>query len=970
MSNLHDFLGPNAGYVLELYDRFLANPETLEPEWRKFFATFDATPPVSNIGKPGPAETAPVNFALDVDRIVGAAGLALAIREYGHLAANLDPLGNPPPGAPDLELSNYGLKESDLLTMPASVVGGPVAECSINAAEGIHRLREIYSGTTGFEFDHVHVPAERAWLSESVETRRFAQPMERSAKRALLRRLTDVEGFEKFLHQTYLGQKRFSIEGNDILVPMLDEIVHAAAADGVREIILGMAHRGRLNVMTHVLGKPYAMILGAFEGARWRGPDMATDATTDFSGDVKYHLGARLLRGEHGVMVEVPMVLAPNPSHLEAVNPVVAGMARASQDVTTQAGEPGWDVKASLPIVIHGDSSFPGQGVVAETLNFSALEGYSTGGTIHIIVNNQIGFTADPADSRSTLYAGDLAKGFEIPVVHVNADDVEACLVAVQMAIAYRDEFQKDFLIDLIGYRRWGHNEGDEPTFTQPKLYATISAHPTVRQIWADALIADGTVTPDEPEAMMKASLDHLAGVRRSVTDGAIPVSNDTPVPAPRREVDTAIPANTLREYNTALHEIPDGFTLNSKLVRQWNRRAHLLDADDGQIDWAHAESLAFASILAGGTPIRFTGQDAQRGTFSQRHLTLHDQNNGSVYTPLEHLPQAKASFVVYNSPLSELAAIGYEYGYSVQAPERLVIWEAQFGDFSNGAQIMIDQFITAARSKWRVEPALVMLLPHGYEGQGPEHSSARVERYLQLSAGDNIRVANCTTAAQYFHLMRRQAALLSTDPRPLIIFSPKSLLRNPAASSTLADLTNGTFQPVLDDPLSVDRREKVSRLVLCSGKVAIDLDASPERPGATSVAITRVEQLAPFQQSALRTTIERYPNLAEIVWLQEEPRNMGAWTFMESRLRALTRGELPINYIGRPERASPAEGSAELHSREQARIVAAAFSNVPAAARGKTRPSEGNGSGDQDNGHREPENATKGRARTSKSRS
>ncbi|MGD9712643.1 MAG: 2-oxoglutarate dehydrogenase E1 component, partial [Thermomicrobiales bacterium] len=600
--------------------------------------------------------------------------------------------------------------------------------------------------------------------------------------------------------------------------------------------------------------------------------------------------------------------------------------------------------------------------VVAETLNLSSLPGYSTGGTIHIIVNNQIGFTTLPEDSRSTLYAGDLAKGFEIPVVHVNADEAEACLMAVRMAIAYREEFGKDFLIDLIGYRRWGHNEGDEPSFTQPSMYRKIDAHPTVREILAKKLIEEETVTADEPAEMLQAALDHLAGVRRSVTDGGVQHEEEPPKQGPRTEVETGIPEETLRSFHASIHKMPAGFTMSSKLARQWDRRAKVLDQTEPMIDWAHGETFAFAGIIADGIPIRMTGQDAERGTFSQRHLVLHDTETGEAIVPVSTIPEAKASFAVYNSPLSEEAAVGFEYGYSVQAPGRLVIWEAQFGDFANGAQVMIDQFISAARSKWQVHPSLVLLLPHGYEGQGPEHSSGRLERFLQLAAQDNIRVANCSSSAQYFHLLRRQAARLDSDPRPLVLMTPKSLLRNPAAASPLSAFVSGSFQPVLDDAQAMERREQVTRLVLCSGKVAIDLDASEERAGATSVAIARVEQLAPFQRTAISNVMSQYPNLQELVWLQEEPRNMGAWTFIESRLREIA-GELPVKYIGRPERASPAEGAADLHSREQARIVAAAFQDVP-APKGKKGAKSPNG-GVSDSGQE-----TNGRSKNSSRRS
>ena len=933
MSDLGAFYGPNAGYVLELYEQYLDDPASVGPKWQRYFAEFQPELPASN-GHVAVATAPAAGPSADLGKVVGAATLALAIREYGHLASDIDPLGRPLEKIPDLEQANYGVTDADLRTLPAVVVGGEVAKRSDNALDAIEQLRHVYMGTIGFDFDHVHVPAERAWLTSAAESQRFAHPMERSARRALLRRLTDVEAFEKFLHQTYLGQKRFSIEGTDMLVPMLDEIVLAAAGDGVREVIFGMAHRGRLNVMTHVLGKPYQAIIAAFEGAKWRPKQDHNDPAQQFSGDVKYHLGARLLRGEQGHMVEVPLILAPNPSHLEAVNPVVEGMVRASQDVTDQPGTPVRDKKGSMAILIHGDASFPGQGVVAETLNLSALPGYTTGGTIHIIANNQIGFTTIPSDSRSTRYAGDLAKGFEIPVVHVNADDPESCLAVVRMAIEYRDTFGKDFLIDLVGYRRWGHNEGDEPSFTQPLMYKIIDKRPTVRDLFAQRLEKEGVVAPGEADELLKGALDNLAGIRRSVTDGTANLGEEVPPPPPRRGVDTGVPEETLLEFHRDLHALPEGFALTSKLARQWDRRSHVLDTPDGKIDWAHSEALAFASILADGTAIRLTGQDAERGTFSHRHLVLHGVD-GSTYTPLTALPAANASFAVYNSPLSELAAVGFEYGYSVQAPSRLVLWEGQFGDFANGAQVMIDQFITAARTKWRVEPSLVLLLPHGYEGQGPEHSSARLERFLQLYAQDNIRVMNVTSSAQYFHLLRRQAALLISDPRPLVVMTPKSLLRNPAASSELRDFVSGTFQVVINDQLQTDQA-KVTRLVLCSGKVAVDLDASPLRAETANVAIARVEQLAPFPKIALGKTLALYPNLREIVWLQEEPKNMGAWTFMDPRLREISNG-LPVFYIGRPDRASPAEGAADLHAAEQKRIVTAAFENVPQVEPAKT---------------------------------
>jgi len=951
MSDLSAFFGPNAGYVLELYDRYVADPTSVDAETRHFFESFP--PPTfpemsAPAGTPVTPATSPAATGVDVAKLAAAIALATGIREYGHLAVRLDPLGSEPPGAPELLPETYGLTEADLEQLPAGVVEGSIADGAANAAEAIARLREAYTSRAGFDFDHVQSAEERAWLRDAVESREFrADDLDAADKRKLLERLTQVEVFERFLHQTYLGQKRFSIEGNDVLIPMLDRIIDDATSAGAVEVLMGMAHRGRLNVMAHILSKPYGAIIAAFEGGQKR-TNAETETGEDIrTGDVKYHLGARLSRNpETGERVKVPVVLAPNPSHLEFVNPVVLGMARAAQDDRTHPGPPSHDAKRTLPILLHGDAAFPGQGINAETLNLSGLKGYTVGGTIHIIVNNQIGYTTDWRDSRSTLYAGDLAKGFEIPVIHVNADDAFACLMASRFAAAYRRKFGKDFLIDVVGYRRWGHNEGDEPAFTQPLLYKKIAKHPTLRKQLADQLVKEGVVTNDDVSAMERRVLDRLTKIRKGITEGTEAFEEEQPAPRiGRREVDTALSPELLRSLQAGIHAQPEGFSPSSKLKRQWDKRAGVLDEPDGKIDWAHAEALAFAAILADGHPIRMTGQDAQRGTFSQRHLVLHDSKTGATFTPLEVLPEAKASFAIYNSPLSENAAMGFEYGYSVHAPEALVLWEGQFGDFANGAQVIIDQFIAAARAKWAQEPSLVLLLPHGYEGQGPEHSSARLERYLQLAAEDNIRVANCSTAAQYFHLLRRQAARLDSDPRPLVLMTPKSLLRHPLAASSPSELTEGTFKPVIDDPLAEDHRDRVTRLIFCSGRVVVDLESSDLRTKTPEVAIARVEQLAPFQHTAIGNVIAQYPNLQEIVWVQEEPRNMGAWSFMGWRIQELVGNRVPVRYIGRPERSSPAVGSLDRHNHEQAEIVAAAFADVPSRAAGMAK----NGT----NGHR-----------------
>ncbi len=928
MSDLTLFHGPNAGYVMDLYERYRQDPQSVDAATRSFFEQWTPDEQVSEpVASVAPQTTAaPVASpapAVDVTRIVGAARLIRYIREMGHLAAQINPLGVEPPGDPGLNPANHGVDDALLESLPASIVRGPLAEGAANAREAVAKLWQAYAGSIGYETDHIHNFEERTWIREAIESRQFFYGFGGQHKRELLERLTEVETFERYLHTTFVGQKRFSLEGCDMLVPMLDSIIRNAAIGGTHEIVIGMAHRGRLNVLAHTLGKPYESVLAEFlhSANRMDGAAPSGKGTVGWAGDVKYHLGYRRAFVDSGVQ-SMPITLAPNPSHLEFVNPVVEGRARAAQENREKPGAPEHDQKGSLAILVHGDAAFPGQGVVAETLNLSRLKGYSTGGTIHIITNNQIGFTTEPTDSRSTLYASDLAKGYEVPIVHVNADDVEACIAVARMAHAYRERFGKDFMIDLVGYRRWGHNEGDEPAFTQPTLYQKITNHPTVRAIWAQQLESEGSIGAGDADQMVQAMTARLQEARR-VAEGA-PYEDRRPKPAPpglARRTKTAVVGDTLQSLNAALLNRPAGFTVNTRLERTLERRRAALSQENG-IDWAHAESLAFASILADGIPIRLSGQDSERGTFSQRHLVLHDMNTGETLTPLQKLPQAKASFAVYNSPLSEIAVLGFEYGYSSHAPNTLVLWEAQFGDFANGAQVIIDQFIVSGRVKWGQFPALVLLLPHGYEGQGPEHSSARLERFLQLAADENIRVANCTTAGQYFHLLRRQAAVLTTDPRPLIIMTPKSLLRHPLAGSSLAELADGHFQRVIDDPTGRKRAPNITRLVFCTGKVYVDLIGSADVERADNVAVARIEELYSFPAEELREVIRNYPALREVVWLQEEPLNMGAWHYIAPRLRELLPPDMPLHYVGRPDSATPAEGSLAEHAGTQALII------------------------------------------------
>jgi 2-oxoglutarate dehydrogenase E1 component len=914
------FSGVNAGYVLELYERYRQDPASVDPATRRAFDSWAPAeyPPAGGIEQAGHD----VRSDVDIHVIVGAANLVESIRRYGHLAAQIDPLGSAPGGDPSLSPAAHGITDEALKGIPASLVGGVAAESSANAFEAVEKLRRVYCSTTGFDISHVFVPEERDWLRHAAESGRYLPPMDAMNADALLDRITQVEVFERFLHRTFPGKTRFSVEGVDMLVPILDEIICGAADSGTRTTIIGMAHRGRLNVLAHVLQKPYTQILAEFKdpvGAQ------ALRVDQGWMGDVKYHAGARAAapRGEMHVQ------MAPNPSHLEAVNPVVEGMARAAGTIAHEPGAPRFEGASALPLLIHGDAAFPGQGIVAETLNLSRLAGYDTDGTIHIIANNQLGFTATPGESYSTSYASGLARGFKIPIVHVNADDPIACLEAARMAWEYRARFRRDFLIDLIGYRRHGHNEGDEPAFTQPVMYTRVAEHPTVRELFASTLVKSGTVSSSSVDAMVR---KHAAVLETALVSLKPEEDLVEPIPAPvpagaAARTSTGVPLAALRAINTSLLQPPPGFTFHRKLERGRDRRRRALaNADERTIDWATAEEMALASILADGTPIRLTGEDVERGTFSHRHAVFHDANTGKQFVPLQEFSQARASFEIHNSALSENAAIGFEFGYSVHAHERLVIWEAQYGDFINGAQVILDQFVTSGRAKWGLQPSLVFLLPHGYEGQGPEHSSARPERILQAAADINLRLVNCTTAAQYFHVLRRQAALLRRDPLPLFVLTPKSLLRHPMVASTPSELEHGRFQSVIDDAETRGRERDITRVVLCSGKVYVDLIGSEQRKAATTVAVCRVEQLYPFPHHALGEVLDRYPSLREVVWLQEEPENMGAWEFARPLLEDMVAGRYQLRYVGRARSSSPSEGSTAWHQLNQKALIERAW--------------------------------------------
>jgi len=856
----------------------------------------------------------------DLKHVAAAMALVKAFRNFGHMAARLDPLGSEPPGDPALDPGPLGLTAEIMARIPADVLRIYVAGRTL--AEAYPELQKTYCGTIAYEVEHIGSHVERLWLRQVVESGQHRTPLSAEQKQKLLSRLTAVEGLERFLHKAYLGQKRFSIEGLDALVPMLDQTIELAGASGARRVVLGMAHRGRLNVLAHIVGLPYETIFAEFEGGRHVEGTLTPEGGT---GDVKYHHGADgVYQTASGKPVNV--TLSPNPSHLEAVNPVVEGRARANQ--TNRRGrDPIHDGTVALPVLIHGDASFAAQGVVAETFNLARLRGYTTGGTIHLIANNQVGFTTDPKEGRSTDYSSDLAKGFDAPIIHVNADDPEACLAAVRLAMMYRDKFHADVVIDVVGYRRHGHNEGDEPAYTQPLMYERIKQTPTVRHRYAEQLAGERVLDVAQADTEAERFYQRLSEIQQSLKAH---LSEAGAGEEPQRisgaqqavaEPDTTVASPVLSGLNEQLLVVPAGFSLNPKLKKQLERRRGALT--EGAIEWAHAETLAFASLLVEGTAIRLTGQDTERGTFSQRHLVLHDTVNGQRYAPIQNLPAARAPFELHNSPLSEFACLGFEYGYAAAAPDALVLWEAQYGDFTNGGEVIIDQFLIAGLAKWGQTSRLTLLLPHGYEGQGPEHSSARIERFLALGADGNLRIANCTTPAQYFHLLRRQAR--HAELRPLVLFTPKSLLRLPQATSRLDELTAGGFRPVLDDPEGAARRG-ATRLVLCSGKVYYDLVLSPRRTEASHVAIGRVELLYPLPALELAALVKRYPKISEIVWVQEEPRNMGPQKFMLPQLRELAGPGITVRDIGRPERSSPAEGYPAAHQAEQARIVAAAF--------------------------------------------
>ncbi len=851
-----------------------------------------------------------------------------AYRVRGHLIADLNPLGIEPQYHAELDPATYGLSIWDLdrtfLTgnLGHSTGMGEVPGVS-TLRETLETLRRTYCSKVGVEYMHIQYPEQKAWLQQRLEPPTSHAPLDEATRRRILERLLDAEMFEQFLDNRFKGQKRFSLEGGETTIPMLDELIERSAATNVHEIVIGMAHRGRLTILANIVGKRISQIFNEFEG--YFDPD-----STQGSGDVKYHLGATSVRRSTKGK-EIVVTLAPNPSHLEAVNPVVEGIARPKQE---RLG----DTKRErvIPVLIHGDAAFAGQGVVMETLNLSQLEGYTTGGTVHLVINNQIGFTTNPAESRSSSYCTDIARMVQAPIFHVNGDDPEACLRVMQVAYDFRQQFKRDVVVDMVCYRKHGHNEGDDPSFTQPLMYKIIKSLPSIATQYGQRLVRDGVLSAEELESVKKrisARLEEGYSTAHTSTEKFEVVEMTTYDDAaiePIHGGDTAIDRSDIETVIKGFTNLPEGFTPHPRLEKSvLAKRREVLTG--GPIDWATGELLAFGSLVLEGTPVRLSGQDSPRGTFTQRHLEFVDYETGACYLPLQHLSPDQAKFEAVDSSLSEFAVMGYEFGYSVADPLTLVLWEAQFGDFVNGAQIMIDQFIASAESKWGQPSGLVLLLPHGYEGQGPEHSSARMERFLQLCAEENMIVTNCTTPANYFHLLRRQ--MYGGDDRrgvrkPLIVFTPKSLLRHAKAVSTIDEFTQGSFQEVIGDAAVAN--DKVTRVLLCSGKVYYDLLAAREERGANHVAIVRLEQLYPFPADQVADMLSRFSPNAEVIWVQEEPRNMGAWRFVQEQMYfVFNSAKRMIHYAGRPESASPAAGSGKQHAKEQAELINAAFSQT-----------------------------------------
>lgn len=904
--------GDNAALLEEFYKKYKQNPSELSSDWVDFFRNLESN---GSAGIKMPVSE-DIDTHLDAGsqisllRDMGIQNLLNTYRSSGHLAADLDPLKIAERDRSLIDKKLNSLSEKELNT---ELDSGIPALGRTTLKKIIEWFERTYCSTIGAEHYYLVDFNERSWLQSRMESTANSEQLDKYTRLRLFEKLYQADFFEKFLGKKYIGKKRFSLEGGESLIPMLDTLVERAGELDMKGLVIGMAHRGRLNVLENVIEKPASQIFAEFEEN--------TDPDTIDYADVKYHLGYTNMRMTRAHK-EIKLSLMFNPSHLEAVNPVVLGSVRSRQKLLKDESH-----DKVMGILIHGDAAFPGQGVVAETLNMMNLPGYTTGGTVHIVVNNQVGFTTRPSDSRSTIYATDLAKGFQIPIYHVNGDDPEAVYRVITLAMEYRQKFKKDVIIDLICYRRLGHNEMDEPSFTQPMMYSVIRKHPTTAAVYEERLREYDDITDEEIEYIKNGVKKGLENTYEEAHEKNVHMSVDTMQGvwssysmSPEREAEpaTKMLSDRMKKVAEAITTVPEDFRPHNKLKRLLDTRKKMYEGET-PIDWGFAEALAFGSILDSGHHIRMSGQDSERGTFSHRHAVLNDVNNGEQYIPLNHISENQGHFEIINSPLSEFSVMGFEYGYSLSAPEALVIWEAQFGDFVNGAQVIIDQFLTSSEVKWYRMSGLVLLLPHGYEGQGPEHSSARLERFLQLCAKNNMQVCNCTTPAQFFHLMRRQ--VLRQFKKPLVIMTPKSLLRHPDASSTIEDMEQGTFHEVMFDK-KVDP-EKVTRLVFCSGKVYYDLRSGIEESDAENPpAAVRIEQLYPFPVKQVVEAVEMYDNIKEVIWLQEEPENMGAWLFMEDRLKVLLSKDINLYCVGRTCSPSPAAGLHKIHEKEQKELI------------------------------------------------
>jgi 2-oxoglutarate dehydrogenase E1 component len=906
----------NLDLIEENYRRWKQDSDSVDSGWSAFFEGFElGNLPQKNGATVAAAPRAAVRESPLQTRIDG---LVYAYRTLGHTNAQVNPLADKRPQNPLLTLRELGFSEKDLDLAVSSKFFMDNRQMTLR--EMIGELERIYADTIGAEFMHIQNTRIRNWVLHRLESRPDKRATPRPVQIALLRALLEAESFEIFLHSRYVGQKRFSLQGAESLMVILDTILHKCPGSGIEEICMGMAHRGRLNVLANFLRKSLKVIFTEFT-------ENYIPELVGGDGDVKYHLGYRTVR-KLGSGAEVEIRLAANPSHLEAVDPVVEGNARARQRIRGDTEHR----RKVLPLLIHGDAAFAGQGIVAETLNMSQLHGYGTGGTVHAVVNNQIGFTTVPEDARSSMYATDVAKMIEAPIFHVNGDDPLAVKLVTDMALDFRQEFRRDVVIDMYCYRRYGHNEGDEPAFTQPDLYAKIDKRPSITQLYKRELLESGVLSDDDAasletefELRLEMTLEEVKAIEQRKTTGQAKFKESSAIFQPEYTSSspaTAISEKTLKTIVDGLTRVPDGFNLQPKIKRIVLDHRRKVFENGGPYEWHYAETLAFGSLLLEGIPVRLSGQDSSRGTFSTRHAVLYDQKTGEPYVPLLHMSEKQERICVYNSLLSEAAVLGFDYGYSLDYPKMLCLWEAQFGDFANGAQTIIDQFIVPAESKWQRPSGIVLLLPHGYEGQGPEHSSARLERFLQACAEDNIQVCNLTTAAQYFHVLRRQ--MKRNFIKPLILMTPKSLLRADFASSRQEDFTSGRFEEILPSP-KAGAASKVKRVILCSGKVYYDLLNYRTAQKIDNAVIIRVEQLYPLAEKKLGVMLKPFPKSAKLIWCQEESQNMGAWTFMEPRLRAMFKRE--VAYAGRNASASPAVGALVIHKREQAQLVAEAFS-------------------------------------------